>query len=205
VLSPAEPAAVPGAELALEAEALIKEARQRRRRRWIRGTGAVLLAAAGATTWLLVKPPSGVPHAANGTVAQAAAANACAAGIAYGPLPSWARDGFTPPDLAMPHVLSAHGGIVAILWARHDPLMTPQPRGTNNKILWASKPGTGSDSLEITAQLLVGGHLVGPVQRRSVAGGPGPSIIDMPTAGCWQFTLNWGGRPDTLDLPYAAG
>ena len=42
-----------------EAEALIKEARQRRRRRWYRGTVVVLLAAVGATTWVLLKPPAG--------------------------------------------------------------------------------------------------------------------------------------------------
>lgn len=87
-----------------EAEALIKEARRRRRRRWIGGTLAVLIAAAGATTWILLD-----------------------------------------------------------------------------------------------------GTAVGPVQRRTVGGGPGPSIIDMPTAGCWQFTLRWSGHTDTVDLPYAAG
>jgi hypothetical protein len=49
-----------------------------------------------------------------------------------------------------------------------------------------------------------------PVARR-VPGGPGPSIIDLPAAGCWRFTLTW--RPegatapgktvtDTLDLRY---
>ena len=204
--------AIPGAERAPEvgeraaqAEALIQEARRRRRLRWIRGTGAVLLAAAGATTWLLLKPPPGAPQAANGTASQPATANACASAIVYGPLPPWARTGFTPPDVAMPHVLSAHGDIVAVLWARHDPLITPPPPGRNNKILWVPKPLTGSSSLEITAQRLAGGTAVGPVQRRVVAGGPGPSIIDMPTAGCWQFTLRWGGRADTIDLPYAAG
>ena len=58
-----------------EAEALIKEARRRRRRRWIRGTVAVLLVAAGATTWVLLdgrpapraqraSPPPGRPRRA---------------------------------------------------------------------------------------------------------------------------------------------
>lgn len=42
-----------------EAEALIKEARRRRRRRWIGGTLAVLIAAAGATTWILLDGPAG--------------------------------------------------------------------------------------------------------------------------------------------------
>lgn len=201
-----ERTAIPGAgQPGWQSEALIKEARRRRRRRWVRGTIAMLLAAAGATTWVLLDGPAGTPRTAATTAARPATAGGCAPAFAYGPLPTWARAGFTPPDVAMPHVLSAHGDIVAVLWARHDPLVTPAPPGQNNKILWVSKPLTGSSSLEITAQLLVGGSLVGPVQRRVVAGGPGPSIIDMPTAGCWQFTLRWGGRPDTIDLPYAAG
>ncbi len=205
--------AIPGAERvsaagerAWEAEALIMEARRRRRRRWIRGTGAVLLAAAGATTWLLVKPSAGTPGPASVTASQPATAGACASAVAYGSLPTWARAGFDLPSLAMPYALGARGDIVAVLWARHDPLVVPAPPGRNNKILWVSKlPVAIGSSLEITARRLVGGTTVGPVQRRTIAGGPGPSIIDMPAAGCWQFTLRWSGHTDTVDLAYAAG
>jgi hypothetical protein len=106
----------------------------------------------------------------------------------------------------MPHVLGAHGDIVAVLWASHDPLVVPAPAGRTNKILWVSKlPATGGSNLEITARRLIGGTAVGSVQQRTVTGGPGPSIIDMPTAGCWQFTLRWSGHTDTVDLSYAAG
>lgn len=193
-----------GAERAREAEALIKEARRRRRRRWIRATGTVLLVAVGATTWFMLKRPDGAPRAANVTASQPAAASACASAVVYGSLPTWARSGFSPPGVAMPHVLGARGDIVAVLWARHDPLVSPAPPGRGNKILWVSKLPAGS-SLEITAQRLIGGTAVGSVQRRTVAGGPGPSLIDMPVAGCWQFTLRWSGHVDTVDLPYAAG
>lgn len=190
-------------ERAREAEALIKEARRRRRRRWIRGMGAVLLVAVGATTWVLLKRPVSAPRAANITASQPAAASPCASAVVYGSLPTWARSGFNPPSVATTHVLGARGNIVAVLWARHDPLVTPTPPNHGNKILWVSKvPGS---SLEITAQRLIGGTAVGPVQRRTVVGGPGPSEIDMPTAGCWQFTLRWSGHVDTVDLPYAAG
>ena len=187
-----------------EAEALIKEARQRRRRRWYRGTGAVLLVAVGATTWVLLKPQAGAPRAANVTSSQPVAASSCASAVVYGSLPTWARAGFTPPSVAMPYVLGSRGDIVAVLWARHDPLVTPTPPGRANKILWVSKLSLGS-SLEITARQLIGGAAVGAVQRRTVLGGPGPSTIDMPTAGCWQFTLRWAGHVDTVNLPYAAG
>ena len=190
-------------ERAREAEALIKEARRRRRRRWIRGTGAVLLVAAGATTWILHEGPAGPPRAANVTASKPTMAGGCTSAVVYGSLPTWARSGFSPASVAMPYVLGTHGDIVAVLWARHDPLVTPAPPNRNNKLLWVSKlPGS---TLQITARRLIGGTTVGPVQLRTVAGGPGPSIIDMPTAGCWQFTLRWSGHTDTVDLPYAAG
>ena len=128
-----------GAEPAREAEALIKEARRRRRRRWIRGMGAVLLVAAGATTWVLLRSPVGAPRATNVTASQPAAASSCAPAVVYGSLPEWARSGFSPPSMAMPHVLGARGGIVAVLWAPHDPLVTPTPPGRRNKILGVSK------------------------------------------------------------------
>jgi hypothetical protein len=205
--------AIPGAgrtaaadHRAWESEALIQEARRRRRRRWIRGTAAVLLAAAGATTWVLLDGPAGTPRAANVTASQPATAGACAAALAYGPLPTWARMGFHPPTMAMPYVLGARGDIVAVLWARHDPLVTPAPADRNNKILWVSKtPDPTGASLQITARRLTGGTPAGPVQERTVLGGPGPSIIDMPAAGCWQFTLRWSGHTDTVDLAYASG
>ena len=189
-----------------DADALIKEARQRRRRRWYRGTGAVLLVAAGVTTWVLLKPSAGAPRAASVTASQPVPASSCAATVVYGSLPTWARAGFSPPSVAMPHVLGSRGDIVAVLWAQHDPLVTPTPPNRANKILWVSKlPVSVGSSLEITARQLIGGAAVGAVQLRTVLGGPGPSTIDMPTAGCWQFTLRWSGHVDTVNLPYAAG
>jgi hypothetical protein len=191
---------------AREAEALIKEARRRRRRRWSRGIGAVLLVAVGGATWVLLEPPAGAPRAANVTAPRSATASSCASTVVYSSLPTWARSGFSPPSQPMPHVLGSHGGIVAVLWAQHDPLVTPTPPGRANKILWVSKlPLSGGSPLEITARQLIGGAAVGAVQRRTVLGGPGPSTIDMPTAGCWQFTLRWSGHVDTVNLPYAAG
>ncbi len=166
----------------------------------------MLLVAVGVTTWVLLAPGAGPPRAANVTASQPAAPGSCASAVVYSPLPAWARSGFSPPSQAMPHVLGSHGDIVAVLWARPDPLVTPTPPDRSNKILWVSKlPDSGGSSLEITARQLIGGTAVGAVQRRTVAGGPGPSTIDMPAAGCWQFTLRWSGHLDTVDLPYAAG
>ncbi|WP_432868853.1 hypothetical protein [Microbispora rosea] len=42
----------------------------------------------------------------------------------------------------------------------------------------------------------------GPPVTREVPGGPGPSGVDLPEAGCWHVTLRWSGHVDTLRLRY---
>jgi hypothetical protein len=39
---------------------------------------------------------------------------------------------------------------------------------------------------------------------RSVPGGPGPSIINLPAPGCWTLHLTWSGHTDELKLRYTA-
>lgn len=127
----------------------------------------------------------------------------CVARVAARVLPAWARSGFTSPRPRMPYVLGANGSIAAILWA--DPLLSPPSSNHNNKILWVSRlsTGTGTD-LHISARRIVGSTLVGPLIERRVRGGPGPSIINLPAAGCYQFRLRWSGHTDTLRLDYVA-
>ena len=91
--------------------------------------------------------------------------------------------------------------MAALLWA--DPLLSPRPTDHNNKILWVSPTNSSSD-LRISAQRMIGSTKVGSPVGRKLIGGPGPSIIDMPAAGCWRFTLRWSGQLDTLDLRYVA-
>ena len=97
----------------------------------------------------------------------------------------------------MPYVLGDNGDIAAILFVQ--PLAAPPSTHYNNKILWVSRVGGGS-SLRIRATLQDGSATT----TRVVAGGPGPSIVDLPAAGCWHLTLQWGGHTDTLDLAYLA-
>lgn len=125
----------------------------------------------------------------------------CRARVAARVLPTWARSGFTARKPRMPYLLGARGSIAAILWA--DPLLSPPPKDHNNKILWVSRlsTGTGTD-LRIFARRVVGSTLIGPVIKRRVRGGPGPSIINLPTAGCYQVELRWSGHTDTLRLDY---
>jgi len=113
-------------------------------------------------------------------------------------LPTWARAGFTPPTQPMSYVVGDSGDIVAILWAEHDPLQVPPAADRNNKILWVSRVGGGD--LTIRAALESSDQSV----TRSVTGGPGPSIIDLPSPGCWSFDLTWGAQHDHIQLEYVS-
>jgi hypothetical protein len=124
----------------------------------------------------------------------------CGSAVQKGKLPVWARGGFHPPTQRIPHVLGRSDAIVAILFAY--PLQAPPPVTHNNKILWVSRiPVNSLTNLRISAQRIDGTRLGKPVQR-SVEGGPGPSIINLPTPGCWRLSLRWAGRADSLDLQY---
>jgi hypothetical protein len=132
---------------------------------------------------------------------KATQASVCNSHVLRGVLPVWARGGFSDAKPRMPHVLGAAGSIVAILWA--DPLESPAPKDHNNKILWVSRAAANlASDLRIRAQRMSGSRAVGSPVTRRVMGGPGPSIINLPSPGCWRFTLRWSGRVDTLDLQY---
>lgn len=121
------------------------------------------------------------------------------------PLPEWARSGFSG-DARATYAMSYGGQILGVLFGY--PLSQPPSQGRNNKILWVAGPasqaprdpsaGPDYNDLLIDAQLNGRGE---PVQRR-IAGGPGPSIVDLPSPGCWRLALRWGGRTDVMDLQY---
>jgi hypothetical protein len=101
----------------------------------------------------------------------------------------------------MPYALGASDRIAAVVFGY--PLLSPPGKTRNNKILWVSHaPTRPLSDLSIRAQRMSGSRPVGPVVTRTVTGGPGPSIIDLPAAGCWRLALTWSGRHDTLDLRY---
>lgn len=163
---------------------------------------ALPILAAGGAAWAVVAPAAAARRPATPS---RAASRPCGVAVRYGPLPLWARAGFHPPDLPMPHVLGAKGQIAAILWARHDPLHAPPLQEPSNKILWVSKaPVPAGSNLRIRARRMVGSTPVGPVVRREVVGGPGPSEINLPLPGCWRLTLRWSGHLDHVDLRYVA-
>ena len=121
----------------------------------------------------------------------------CGSPVSTEALPTWVRGGFNFDGSGIPHVLSRGGDLMAILFG--SPLTAPPAEDHNNKILWVSRlPVTTGDTLKITAARAGSAETAG----RAVPGGPGPSTVDLPSAGCWTLTLQWSGHTDTLDLTY---
>ncbi|MEU2983109.1 hypothetical protein ABZ647_01810 [Micromonospora aurantiaca] len=147
--------------------------------------------------------PAGVPDTAPGTTPATgpAAPSACAERLETGRLPDWADAGFTG-DTRVRHVFGTRGDIVAILFAY--PLVHARGDGANNKILWVARPDPGRSEPAQLSPLVITATLDGTGARavREVPGGPGPSIVDLPAAGCWRLRLDWSGRTDTMDLVY---
>jgi hypothetical protein len=172
------------------------------------GVVSVPLALAALFVAACTAPASPQPSATPASAAQAGTAHAgaltsdgCPGQPPVSPLPVWARSGFTPADLAMPHVMGEAGNIVAILWAPRDALHSPPLQDRSNKILWVSRiPFVAPNPLIIKATL-AGSTRTATV---SVPGGPGPSTVDLPAPGCWTLHLNWSGHTDELKLRYVA-
>jgi hypothetical protein len=116
----------------------------------------------------------------------------CGSPVDMGPLPEWARAGFSG-DSSMPHVLGDKGDIVAAMFGY--PLAVSRPDGSANKILWVSKLGP-------YGELVIDAKLDGSSVTASRRVGLGPSIVDLPQPGCWHLTLTWSDHTDTMDLVY---
>ena len=84
----------------------------------------------------------------------------------------------------MPYVMSDHGNIVAILWADHNPLHAPPLPNVSNKILWVTQ--TATTQLRIVARPLDASSPTVTLKYPSTAGNQTPSIVDLPSPGCWS-------------------
>jgi hypothetical protein len=125
------------------------------------------------------------------TTTPPAGSSACTGNISTATLPTWARAGFSAQGLHTPHVFGASGDIIGVLFGD---LRAHQPAGTNNKILWLAKNGYGT--LRINAQL------EGSDTTATRTVDLGPSIVDLPAAGCWHMRLTWPGYSDTIAFRY---
>lgn len=156
-----------------------------------------MLAAAGCSSDPGSSPATSSAGSANPSstaIAGSAAEESCSAVLAFGPLP--ARSGFNPPDAAMPHVMGEQGNIVAILWFRRDALHAPPHANQRNKILWVSRQPGAPLTIRATLQ---GTDRTAILQ---LPDGTGPSLVNLPAAGCWTLNLSWPGHHDRVELQY---
>lgn len=97
--------------------------------------------------------------------------------------PAWAQSGWIPPSgpsWPVRWALGTPGEAVAYMFAVELVAgSSPRSDGSSNKVLWIVRsPKT----------FVVEGHPLGRSQPTVSAEG-GPSIIDVPSAGCWSFQL----------------
>jgi hypothetical protein len=150
-----------------------------------------------------IAPLIGTFDARSSDGASSGARTACGMHVRHDVLPVWMRAGFSGPNPRVPYAVGEKGQIAGVLFAW--PLHSPPPKGQRNKILWVPRHLSKSVApLWIRLQRMNGTRNVGAPVRRVISTGPGPSYVDVPSAGCWRATLTWSGRRDTLDLVYTA-
>src|SRR5205823_1602155 len=100
--------------------------------------------------------------------------------------PTWAQAGWSQPQApwGVPWALGTGGDAVAYVFATQLVAGgSPRVDGTNNKVLWVAKSGPPN--------FVVEAHPLDAAQPVVTIAG-GPSIVDLPTPGCWTFHLTWG-------------
>jgi hypothetical protein len=151
--------------------------------------------ASGATT--TVAPPASPSIPRETAAAQPIAGGCGSTQVFAGPAPGatdqslhgnpWASA--SPPD----------SGITAYFW-RQAPYLAAghiNPDGGANKILWIAHNDSSGD-LAISAHPL---SAPSPVVRFDVPGGGSyPSLVDLPSPGCWHLDLTIGPARATMDL-----
>ena len=141
-------------------------------------------------------PPSPPPPALAGSCSGTA--------ITQGAEPGWAdAAGAHNNPKGLPVAVDGSQTVVGFLYGY--PLRSGHPSNPANKILWVVRlPREGAD-LTITAHPAgAASPMIAVVQAAN--SGPGeiyPSVVDVPTPGCWVFDLAWSSHRATLQLPYA--
>jgi hypothetical protein len=161
---------------------------------------ALALAAAGCT-------PGDRPAAAPGTGGTAPAASTAGQGgpplrcaptpLRQGAPPAWTAPAH-PPDL--PYALGSGDAVAAFFFAR--PLRAGHPENPANKVLWVVGSPRNRQPLLVTAR--PAGDAGRAVHLREEAdSGPGeiyPSIVDLPSPGCWRLELRWTSHRAVIDV-----
>jgi hypothetical protein len=179
------------------------------------GLVAVSCTSSGTATRTTASPPT-TPPSASGVRAVAptpdipsgarAVAGGCGATVAYrGAIPAWLIEatGNNAPD-GLPYVVAVPAMAAGFIFG--NPLRAGHPTDPANKILWVVRTPREGAALQITVRPVAA---AAPVLHQQVPAnsGPGeiyPSVVDVPTAGCWHLALGWRTGAAELDLRYVA-
>jgi hypothetical protein len=109
--------------------------------------------------------------------------------------PAWARAGFTFPAQGpgIPWAVGKPPDAVAYLFATQLVAGGSRSDHSSNKVLWVTQ--------EPPEGLQIQGHPLGrfeptiAISGQLTNGNQLPSIVDVPTPGCWSFDVSWGRRP----------
>ena len=116
-------------------------------------------------------------------------------------MPDWTATASPGP---VPYALSHEANLFAGLFGYPLAVGRDASEGTN-KILWIAREPREGQPLRLTLRRTDGmGPTVTTVEPPN--SGPGeiyPSIVDVPTAGCWRISAEWAGHTATLELAYA--
>jgi hypothetical protein len=164
------------------------------------------LLVAGTACTGRTEPPGTTPSGPDAADAVPAGASSAPGGCAKTPIwigeqPSWAAS--ANPPAGIPYALSHEGNLAATLFVQ------PLRAGTGvsnpaNKILWiAREPREGAELKLVLRRTDGTGDPVETTEPpNSSPGEIYPSIVDVPTPGCWSVTATWGPNTATLELAY---
>jgi hypothetical protein len=148
--------------------------------------------------------PSPLPAGATRAATPAAATVECGTTtIARGAIPEWLDAAGAHNNPSFLRYVVAHPALAAgFLFA--DPLRAGHPGSPANKILWVVRTARNG------TPLVIDGHPLNATSPRvhttqeanSSPGETYPTIVDVPTAGCWQFDLHWANSRAEVELNY---
>jgi hypothetical protein len=153
------------------------------------GVGALLLLLSGACS--TSQGPAQKAQASPSTAIHTYSGGCAGTVLTDAEPPLWAQGGWTHTKGAAWPVAWAFGTThdsVAYLFATQLVAGTsPRSDGSNNKVLWVVKDYPSG------ANVTVEGRMLGRSEPAVTIEG-GPSIVDVPTPGCWTFQLSWSAQ-----------
>lgn len=152
------------------------------------GLAAILILLAGACTSSPAAPSQARTSPEAGIPIHSVAGGCSGTVVTDSEPPRWAQGGWSHTKgtpWPVPWALGTSADALAYVFAIQLVAgVSPRKDGSNNKIAWVAK---GNPS----PNFVVEGRPLG--QSKPVVSIPGgPSIVDVPTAGCWTFRLVWG-------------